>query len=168
MSVKFRVQLCLARGGGFVGDALEECCRRAKASLESMTSFQNVSINPFVGRTGQGHDDEHEEQDQTPSPIPSFRQFQGLLFHFNSNLRIVFFGRSLIHGLQKSKINSCFLTMLHVAHSRVRIDVLFLIYFCADRFGLLNPHVNWGSLRAQRPLFPPQRISTNTIKLINS
>ena len=51
LSVKHVVQLCVARQGGFVGDALDECCRRAKANLETSTTLQLVSINPATPPT---------------------------------------------------------------------------------------------------------------------
>ena len=75
MSVKFRVQLCLTRDGGFVGDAIEECCRRAKAVLEAETAIETTSIRQNVGTTIDGQTGEYEERNQTVPVIPSFRQY---------------------------------------------------------------------------------------------
>ena len=69
-SVKFRVQLCVARGGLFVGDALEECCRRAKAELEPFCSVDIHSIIPTFER---GQEDGHGDEEGTDiGRLPSF------------------------------------------------------------------------------------------------
>ena len=39
LSAKYRVLLCLERGGNFIGDAIDECCRRAKTELETETDI---------------------------------------------------------------------------------------------------------------------------------
>ena len=52
-SVKFRVQLCIAREGKFVGDKLDECCRRAEIELASLTNIEIIPIEheDMMGRT---------------------------------------------------------------------------------------------------------------------
>ena len=44
LSAKYRVQLCLERGGHFIGDAIDECCRRAKIELETQTDIIFLSV----------------------------------------------------------------------------------------------------------------------------
>ena len=78
LSVKYRVQLCLARQGGFVGDALDECCRRARVEFEASTTLQPVSIMPttmhMTGTSGgEGTDD---GEGVILARLPSFRDRQ--------------------------------------------------------------------------------------------
>ena len=78
MSVKFRVQLCQARNGGFVGDALDECCHRASIEFESLTAVQF----PFVPAVNEEEQETREESGNGAEgfnalqPLPSFRDFQ--------------------------------------------------------------------------------------------
>ena len=48
LSAKYRVQLCLERGGHFIGDAIDECCRRAKIELETQTDIIFLSVHEEV------------------------------------------------------------------------------------------------------------------------
>ena len=78
MSVKYRVQLCLARQGGFVGDALDECCHRERVEFEASTTLQPVSIIPtamiMTGTAGgEGTDD---GEGVILARLPSFRDRQ--------------------------------------------------------------------------------------------
>ena len=76
LSVKHRIMLCLERNGGFVGDALDECCRRATVEFEASTTLQMTSINP--GGSQEAENDERREDVDGPSDImqslPSFRR----------------------------------------------------------------------------------------------
>ena len=77
-SVEFRVRLCVERNGRFVGDAIEECCRRAKIEVDSVNEIQTV---PFTltadGRSNVRRGDEQgEEQDRPLASLPSFRTVQ--------------------------------------------------------------------------------------------
>ena len=45
LSVQFRIRLCIARNGKFVGDALEESCRRATVQFESTMDIQLLPAN---------------------------------------------------------------------------------------------------------------------------
>ena len=72
-SVKFRVQLCLAREGKFIGDKLDECCRRAEMELDSLMEIENV----FVERRETQDDvngEGNRESGERPQ-LPSFTQF---------------------------------------------------------------------------------------------
>ena len=70
-SVKYRIQLCIARGGLFVGDALGECCRRAKAESESLSSIDIESILVPIELDEESEDSSEEEM--TVATLPSFR-----------------------------------------------------------------------------------------------
>ena len=71
-SVKFRVQLCIAREGKFVGDKLDECCRRAEIELDSLT---NIEIIPFEHEGYDGEDREGDGENEARPQLPSFTQF---------------------------------------------------------------------------------------------
>ena len=43
-SVEFRARLCIERGYQFVGDALEECCRRARMVIDIANDLETESI----------------------------------------------------------------------------------------------------------------------------
>ena len=78
MSVKYRVQLCLARQGGFVGDALDECCRRARVEFDASTTLQPGSIIPTAmimtgTASGEATDD---GEGVILARLPSFRDRQ--------------------------------------------------------------------------------------------
>ena len=78
LSVKHRVQLCVARRGGFVGDALDECCRRAKVEFEASTTLQLVSITPAMmqqSRMATG-DDADDGESGNLTRLSSFRSHQ--------------------------------------------------------------------------------------------
>ena len=45
MSVQFRVRLCIARNGKFVGDELDECCHLADGLYEAATRFLPFPVN---------------------------------------------------------------------------------------------------------------------------
>ena len=70
-SVKYRIQLCLERGGSFVGDALDECCRRAKAELEPFCSVDIHSIITPIEEDYQN--DDGPEEGTGVGTLPSFR-----------------------------------------------------------------------------------------------
>ena len=70
-SVKYRIQLCLSRGGSFVGDALDECCRRAKAELEPFCSVDIHSIITPIEEDYQN--DDGPEEGTGVGTLPSFR-----------------------------------------------------------------------------------------------
>ena len=73
-SVKFRVRLCIARNGGFVGDALDENCRRAKEEFDAATRLPSFSV--FTAPS-QANDDGNGERDERTMPrLPSFRTVQ--------------------------------------------------------------------------------------------
>ena len=76
LSVKYRIQLCIARQGGFVGDALDECCRRANVELDSSTTLQPVSIIQTTMEFGRTADEETRGGDGILSRLPSFRDRQ--------------------------------------------------------------------------------------------
>ena len=70
-SVKYKIQLCIARGGSFVGDALDECCLRAKAECEALSSIDVHSIIvPMVQDRESGDSSEEGDSETT---LPSFR-----------------------------------------------------------------------------------------------
>ena len=77
MSVKHRIRLCVARQGGFVGDAIDECCRRAAVEFDEMNTIQSISIHVEVpqGSQHQGSDDREDTQESLPR-LPSFRLAQ--------------------------------------------------------------------------------------------
>ena len=78
LSVKHRVQLCIARRGGFVGDALDECCRRAKVEFEASTTLQLVSIAPAIAQQGGMENGENGDDGESSilARLPSFRYHQ--------------------------------------------------------------------------------------------
>ena len=61
LSVKHRVRLCIARQGGFVGDALDECCCRAKVEFEASTTLQLVSITTTMMHAERMVDEERDD-----------------------------------------------------------------------------------------------------------
>ena len=69
-SVKYRIQLCLSRGWSFVGDALDECCRRAKAELESLCS---VDIHSIITPIEQDYENDNDDEGSPVGTLPSFR-----------------------------------------------------------------------------------------------
>ena len=76
MSVKHRVRLCISRQGGFVGDSVEECCRRERVGFDSMNTVRSILISRdgLRGTEDPGSDEEDNQQDM---PIlPSFRMTQ--------------------------------------------------------------------------------------------
>ena len=91
-SVKYRVRLCIARQGGFVGDALDECCRLATEEYDSMNTIQPMSIymNAPRGSERQGSED-GEDNLENSSRLPSFRSVQKQSFQFLFKLVIVYF-----------------------------------------------------------------------------
>ena len=70
-SVKYRIQLCIERGGLFVGDALDECCRRAKVESESLSSIDIDSI--IVPMVQDEESEDGSEDETTVATLPSFR-----------------------------------------------------------------------------------------------
>ena len=47
LSAKFRVIACIERNGGFIGDVIGECCRRARVEIETGSDIILLSV-PFV------------------------------------------------------------------------------------------------------------------------
>ena len=77
LSVKYRVQLCVERHGGFVGDALDECCHRAEVEFESLTSPETRLINGLQRRDENGENDERDQQTTNGLVgLPSYRDVQ--------------------------------------------------------------------------------------------
>ena len=77
LSMKYRVQLCVERHGGFVGDSLEECCHRARVEFDSLTALDSRLMN------GIQRPDENSEGDETRQrttnclvKLPSYRDIQ--------------------------------------------------------------------------------------------
>ena len=71
MSVRFRVQLCIERNGKFVGDAIGECCHRAKVQYESLTDIRAIA---FDAPQLQGENEARPgEMTIELPPLPSFR-----------------------------------------------------------------------------------------------
>ena len=77
MSVKHRVRLCISRQGGFVGDSVEECCRRARVEFDSMNTVQSIPITQdgILGSEGREGEDGEDNQQDMPR-LPSFRMAQ--------------------------------------------------------------------------------------------
>ena len=77
-SMEFRVRLCIERNGGFVGDAVEECCRRARIAVDSANDIQTVPFTLMAdARSYVRHGDEQgEEEDRPLASLPSFRTVQ--------------------------------------------------------------------------------------------
>ena len=75
LSVKYRIQLCIARNGGFVGDALDECCRRAKEEFEGSTRIQTMPITLEQRPDAQDaeQEDVNSRQNDIRQSLPSFR-----------------------------------------------------------------------------------------------
>ena len=75
LSVQFRIRLCIARNGKYVGDALDESCRRAKVQLES-----TMTIRPFPANEDEmrrAFEEEHREsREPMMMSLPSFRNYQ--------------------------------------------------------------------------------------------
>mgnify|MGYP004579369149 CR=1 FL=1 len=78
MSVKYRVRLCFARNGGFVGDALDECCRRARVEFDASTTLQMTTTSQE--HTHESESGEREEtavqHNRVTLRLPSFLQSQ--------------------------------------------------------------------------------------------
>ena len=79
LSAKYRIRLCLERGGNFIGDAIDECCRRAKIELETQTDIIFLSVRDEFhdGLPPDDPGDEEDENNRTGQPetsLPSFRQ----------------------------------------------------------------------------------------------
>ena len=77
-SVEFRIRLCIERNGHFVGDALGECCRRARIAIASANEIQ---MFPYIQipreQGGVGLDvEQDQEQDRPLASLPSFRSVQ--------------------------------------------------------------------------------------------
>ena len=64
LSVQFRIRLCIARNGKFVGDALEESCSRAKVLLET-----TMAIPPFPTITEEMRREIEEERGDSREPM---------------------------------------------------------------------------------------------------
>ena len=47
LSAKFRVLACIERNGGFIGDVIGECCRRARVEIETGSDIILLSV-PLV------------------------------------------------------------------------------------------------------------------------
>ena len=77
-SVEYRVRLCIERNGNFVGDAHDECCRRARIAFDSALEIQMIPLTQMPGEEGGvGLDDEQaQEQDRPLASLPSFRSVQ--------------------------------------------------------------------------------------------
>ena len=75
LSVQFRIRLCITRNGKYVGDALDESCRRAKVQLES-----TMTIRPFPANEDEmrrAFEEEHREsREPMMMSLPSFRNYQ--------------------------------------------------------------------------------------------
>ena len=72
-SVKFRVQLCIAREGNFIGDKLDECCRRAEMELDALTGIETIPMEEW---DEPNEEDRRENGEREASPqLPSFTQF---------------------------------------------------------------------------------------------
>ena len=69
-SEKCRIRLCPARGGAFVGDALDECCRRAKAESDSFSSIDIHSI--IVPMVQDQESEDSSEEGQSVAKLPPF------------------------------------------------------------------------------------------------
>lgn len=73
-SVEFRVRLCIERGGQFVGDALEECCRRARMVVDFAVDPETDSIIQLAFHEDERHDEQDEQEHL--ATLPSFRTYQ--------------------------------------------------------------------------------------------
>ena len=77
LSMKYRVQLCVERHGGFVGDSLEECRHRARIEFDSLTALDTRLINGVQRPDGNGEGDERGQQTTNGFVgLPSFRDVQ--------------------------------------------------------------------------------------------
>ena len=78
MSVKFRIELCQSRNGGFVGDALDECSRRARVEFESLTEVEFPLANFPEPEERETEDDICPGTDTTAElqPLPPFKYNQ--------------------------------------------------------------------------------------------
>ena len=56
LSAKFRVQLCIQRNGGFIGDAIGECCRRARVEIETSSDIVLLSVPVVLDEAPQNVD----------------------------------------------------------------------------------------------------------------
>ena len=80
LSAKYRMQVCLERAGNFIGDAIDECCRRAKTELETRTDILLLSLNDdlqerfLTNSSGEPEDDENRTS-EPESRLPSFQQW---------------------------------------------------------------------------------------------
>ena len=75
LSVKFRIQLCVARHGLFVGDALDECCKRARMVFEAQTAIQPIPDNQ-IETTEMEEERETGRENEPANHLPSFRSVQ--------------------------------------------------------------------------------------------
>ena len=80
LSAKYRVQILIERNGGFIGDMVDECCRRARMEIESETDMIILSVPSGLGQPRQspdameGREGLGEVQLSTGlPPLPSFR-----------------------------------------------------------------------------------------------
>ena len=76
LSVKYRIRLCVARHGGFVGDAIEECCRPARVEFDGLTTIQTTFIIPIRSERGEHQGNEGDDEVEDLSRLPSFRNSQ--------------------------------------------------------------------------------------------
>ena len=77
LSMKYGVQLCVERHGGFVGDSLEECCHRARVEFDSLTALDTRLINGVQRPDGNGEGDERGQQTTNGFiGLPSYRDIQ--------------------------------------------------------------------------------------------
>ena len=80
LSAKFRIQLCHERGGNFIGDAIDECCRRAKIELETQTDIIFLSVRDEFQESVHAEEPGEAEGDgnRTGEPqthLPSFQRW---------------------------------------------------------------------------------------------
>ena len=78
LSSKYRVLLCLERGGNFIGDAIDEGCRRDKTELETDIIFLSVRDEFHDGPLEDDPDEAGNGRygtDEPESPLPSFRRW---------------------------------------------------------------------------------------------
>ena len=80
LSAKFRVQVCLERNGKFIGDAVDECCRRARVEIETGNDLLLLSVQvrfdepaPNVASSVDSFGSLQENAGSRLPPLPSFR-----------------------------------------------------------------------------------------------
>ena len=77
LSMKYSVQLCVERHGGFVGDSLDECCHRARVEFDALTTVYARVIDGIHMRDGNGEGDESGQQTTNGFVgLPSYRDVQ--------------------------------------------------------------------------------------------